>query len=134
MNAQMIWDGKMGFTASGNTGHLVKVDVDADVGGSDSGARPMELLLFGLGGCSGADVVSIMRKMHQDLGKLTISIIAEQAPEHPKRFTDIHMIYRMNGMNLDSEKAKHAIELSQTKYCSAAGSLNAKITFELIIE
>ncbi len=134
MNAQLIWDGKMGFTASGDTGHQVKVDTDSEVGGSDSGARPMEFLLFGLGGCSGADVVSIMRKMHQELEKLTISIRSERAPEHPKRFTDIHMIYRMSGKNLDFEKAKHAVELSQTKYCSAAGSLNAKITFELIIE
>jgi Predicted redox protein, regulator of disulfide bond formation len=134
MNAQLIWDGKMGFTASGDTGHAVKVDVDTEVGGSDSGARPMEFLLFGLGGCSGADVVSIMRKMQQGLEKLTISISTERASEDPKRFTDIHMIYRMNGKNLDAERAKHAIELSLTKYCSAAGSLNAKITSELVIE
>lgn len=134
MNAQLVWDEKMGFTATGDAGHTVKVDVGTDVGGSDSGSRPMELLLFGLGGCSGADVVSIMRKMHQDLEKLNISIKAERAPEHPKRFTDIHLIYRMAGKNLDPEKARHAIDLSQTKYCSVAGSLNAKITFELIIE
>ena len=134
INAELTWDGKMGFTARGNTGHEVKVDVDADVGGSDSGPRPMEFLLFGLGGCSGADVVSIMRKMHQELEKLTISIHAGQASEHPKRFTDVQMIYRMRGQNLDFEKAKHAIELSQTKYCSAAGSFNANITYELIIE
>lgn len=134
MNAQLIWDEKMGFKAIGNTGHMVKVDVDTDVGGLDSGPRPMEMLLFGLGGCTGADVVSILRKMQQDLQKLSISITAERAAEHPKRFTAIHLIYRMSGKNLDPEKIKHAIDLSQTKYCSAAGSLNAKITFEFIIE
>ena len=68
-----------------------------------------------------------------DIETFTIEITGERAGEHPKRFTDIHMVYRLFGDNIDPEKAKRAIELSQTKYCSVAGSLDANITYELII-
>lgn len=134
MNSKLVWDGKMGFCATGDSGHSLKVDVNADVGGQDSGARPMELVLHGLGGCSGADVVSIIKKMKLDLKTLSIEITGKRAEDYPKRFTDILMVYRISGTNIDPEKAKRAVELSHTKYCSVAGSLNANITYELIIE
>ncbi len=134
MNSKLSWDGKMGFSACGDSGHLVKIDVNTENGGQDSGARPMELILHGLGGCSGADVVSIIKKMKMDLQSLTIEITGKRAEDHPRRFTDIHLIYRFSGTDIDPEKAKRAIELSHTKYCSVAGSLNANLTYELVIE
>lgn len=134
MHSKLDWDGSMGFSAIGDSGHLVKVDINTEKGGQDSGARPMELILHGLGACSGADVVSIIKKMKMDLKALVIEITGERAEDYPKRFTDIHMIYRLSGNRIDPEKAKHAIELSHTKYCSVAGSLNSNITYELIIE
>ena len=134
MHSKLEWDGKMGFQALGDSGHSVKVDVNTANGGQDSGARPMELVLHGLGGCSGADVVSILKKMKLDLKTLTMEITGERAEDHPKKFTNIHLLYRISGTNIDPEKAKRAIELSQTKYCSVAGSLSANITYELIIE
>ncbi len=88
----------------------------------------------GLGGCSGADVVSIIKKMKMNIETFSIEITGERAEEHPKKFTNIHMVYRISGSDIDPEKAKHAIELSHTKYCSVAGSLNAIITYEMIIE
>lgn len=134
MHSKLNWDGKMGFLASGDSGHSLKVDVNLENGGQDSGPRPMELILHGLGGCSGADVVSILKKMKLDLKSLTIEITGERAEDHPKKFTAIHLVYRISGTDIDPEKAKRAVELSLTKYCSVAGSLNAKITYELIIE
>jgi putative redox protein len=134
LQSTLIWDKKMGFTATGDSGHQIRIDLGTDVGGLDAGARPMELLLHGLGGCTGADVVSILNKMQIELQRFSIEIKGERAPENPKKFKDIHMVYRMYGPNIDRDRAYHAIELSQTKYCSVAASLNAKITFELTIE
>jgi putative redox protein len=130
----LYWDQKMGFTASGDSGHQIKIDVGTDLGGLDAGARPMELILHALGGCTGVDVVSILHKMQIELQRFSIEIKGERAPEHPKKYTDIHLIFKMAGPNIDRDKAYHAIELSQTKYCSVAASLNAKITYQLVIE
>jgi putative redox protein len=134
MRSKLIWNNQMGFSATGDSGHLITMDADTANGGSGQGLRPMELLLHGLGGCTGMDVVSILKKMQIDIKNFSIEINAERALEHPKRFTDIHLIFRMSGPNIDRNKAYHAIELSQTKYCSVAASLNAKISYELVIE
>lgn len=134
MQARLNWDGQMGFLATGDSGHSLKIDVNTDKGGQDSGPRPMELILHGLGGCSGIDVVAILKKMQQEIKTLTIEIIGERAEDHPKKFTKIHLVYRVSGTDIDPEKVKRAIELSLSKYCSVAGSLNAAITSELIIE
>lgn len=134
MKSILTWDRKMGFEARGDSGHTLKTDVAVEMGGTNSGARPMELVLYGLGGCTGADVVSILRKMRQDLTDLRIEITAERATEHPKRFTAIHLVYRFSGENLDPEKVRHAVELSQTKYCSVSGSLNAEMSYEVVVE
>ncbi|HBE77557.1 MAG TPA: peroxiredoxin [Firmicutes bacterium] len=134
MQSKLIWNNQMGFSAAGESGHLIIMDADTANGGAGQGLRPMELLLHGLGGCTGMDVVSILKKMQIDLENFSIEINAERAPEHPKRFTNIHLIFKMSGPNINRDKAYHAIELSQTKYCSVAASLNAKISYELIIE
>jgi putative redox protein len=124
----------MGFTATGNSGHQIIIDIGTAEGGLDAGARPMELILHGLGGCTGVDVVSILQKMQIELQNFTIEITGERAPEHPKKYTRIHLVFKMSGPNIDYDKAYHAIELSQSKYCSVAASLNAEITYELVIE
>ncbi|TCL64728.1 putative redox protein [Hydrogenispora ethanolica] len=134
MKANLSWDGKMGFTATGDSGHAIKMDVSAEAGGSDSGVRPLELLLHALGGCSGADVASILRKMQQKVEKFSIELDGTRAEEHPKRITQVHMIFRVAGHDIDPERVRHAVELSLTKYCSVAASLNATITHEVIVE
>lgn len=133
MHSHLVWDGHMGFLANGDSGHVVKIDVAVEVGGLDEAARPMELVLHGLGGCTGADVVSILGKMQVDFSKMEISIDAERADEHPKRFTKIVLTYRFWGSAIDPEKVKRAIELSQTKYCSVAASLNAEIGYKFVL-
>lgn len=134
MHSHLIWDGNMGFTATGESGHPVRVDVSRESGGSDEGARPVELVLFGLGGCTGADVVSILRKMQVNFRKMEMDVQAERAAEHPKRFTEIKLVYRLWGEGIDLEKVKRAIELSLEKYCSVAASLNAAIEYGVEIK
>jgi putative redox protein len=134
MNSKLSWDGMMGFTAIGDSGHPIRIDLDPANGGNGAGARPMELLLHALGGCSGVDVVSILNKMRQKLESFVIEIEGNRAEDHPRRYTRINMTFRMKGPGLDPQKARHAVELSMTKYCSVAGSLNADISYEVDVE
>lgn len=116
----------MGFEGKTESGHSVLMDAKPEVGGEDKGPRPMELLILSLGGCTAMDVVSILKKMRADLESMTINIYSEQAPEHPKIFTQIHIEYNFTGKNIREEDVKRAIELSQEKYCSVSAMLKEK--------
>ncbi len=133
MNASLDWDGKMGFTAVGDSGHPIQIDVGADHGGNDAGPKPMELLLFALGSCSGVDVVSILQKMNFKLDSVKIEIQGTRAESFPKKFTGIHLVFKISGEGLKLERLNHAVDLSLAKYCSVAGSLSATITYEVMI-
>ncbi len=115
--------GNMAFRAITETGHEVVMDAAPQVGGTDTGPRPMELLLVGLGGCTGMDVISMLRKMRQDVTAYEVHVSGERATEHPKIFTSIHVEHIVRGHNLSSESVKRAVELSATRYCSAAAML-----------
>ena len=115
--------GNMAFRAITETGHEVVMDAAPEVGGSDTGPRPMELLLVGLGGCTGMDVISMLRKMRQDVTDYQIQISGERATEHPKVFTSIHVAHVVRGRGLNPESVRRAVELSATRYCSAAAML-----------
>jgi putative redox protein len=115
--------GNMAFRAITETGHEVVMDAAAEVGGTDTGPRPMELLLVGLGGCTGMDVISMLRKMRQDVTDYEIEISGERATEHPKVYTSIHVEHIVRGRALNPESVRHAVELSATRYCSAAAML-----------
>ncbi|MDH5265156.1 MAG: OsmC family protein [Betaproteobacteria bacterium] len=107
------------FVAESGSGHAIVMDASPDVGGRDVGARPMELVLMGAGGCSAIDVVHILRKARQDLVDCVVELEAERAPEDPKVFTRIHMHYVVTGRNLNPAQVERAIKLSKEKYCSA---------------
>ncbi|MBL0143617.1 MAG: OsmC family protein [Betaproteobacteria bacterium] len=107
------------FVAESGSGHAVIMDASPDVGGRDLGARPMEMLLMGAGGCSAIDVVHILRKARQDLVDCVVELEAERAPEDPKVFTRIHMHYVVTGRGLNPAQVERAIKLSKEKYCSA---------------
>jgi len=111
------------FAGVGETRHWVVMDSLAEFGGSEAGSKPMELLLMSLGGCTGMDVVSILQKMRVDLDDFEIRVEADQAEEHPKVFTRIHLEYRFFGKKVDQEKVEKAIELSQERYCSVSAML-----------
>jgi putative redox protein len=114
----------MAFRATTGTGHEVVMDAAPEVGGSDDGPRPMEMLLVGLGGCTGMDVISILRKMHQNVSGYQIRLSGERATDHPKIFTSISVEHVVRGRDLSADAVKRAVELSATRYCSAAAMLN----------
>ena len=97
--------------------HQIKMDAEACVGGDDSGARPKKLLLAGLAGCTGMDVVSILKKMRVELKNLNIYVDADVAEEHPKYYTNIHVTYEFTGKNLPMEKLEKAVRMSEETYC-----------------
>ena len=107
------------FVAESGSGHAVVMDASPDVGGRDMGARPMEMVLMGAGGCSAIDVVHILRKARQDLVDCVVELEADRAPEDPKVFTCIHLHYVVTGKGLNPAQVERAIKLSKEKYCSA---------------
>ncbi|MCL4371197.1 MAG: OsmC family protein [Chloroflexi bacterium] len=119
----------MRFTAT-LSGYKFDIDASPADGGTGPGARPMELLLAGLAGCTGMDIVSILEKSRQELTGFEVVVSAERRKEYPMIFTDIHVEYVLRGHNLSEDAVKRAIELSETKYCSAEAMMDkvAKIT------
>jgi putative redox protein len=126
MFTQIFWKRKMEFEGKTESGHSVLMDAKPEFGGEERGPRSMELLMVALGGCTGMDVVSILKKMKVELEGVTINIDSERATEHPKIFTKINLEYNFTGKNIKEEDVKRAIELSQEKYCSVSAMLKEK--------
>jgi len=126
----------MRFIADGSSGHSVVMDADPEVGGEDTASRPTELVLMGLGGCSGMDVISILRKKKQDVRDLEIHVRGKKADSHPKKFTDIEIEYIVRGKGISEEAVKRSVQLSMDKYCSVKATLEgvAKISYSYRIE
>lgn len=123
MNAQVTWQDGMQFTAVADSGHQITLDADPAVGGVNLGARPLELMLMSLAGCTGMDVISILRKKRQDVTGFQVKTHAERAEGHPKVFTAITVEYIVTGRNIDPKAVERAIELSETTYCPAQAML-----------
>lgn len=131
LTAKVKWVGGLQFVGESGTGHAIVMDGDKEVGGNNTGMRPMELLLVGLGGCSGMDVASILQKKKQQVTNIDINIKGEKADSYPKKFTEIGIEFIVSGKNLSEEAVKRAVELSMEKYCSVKATLEgvAKINF-----
>ncbi|MCX7568891.1 OsmC family protein [Tumebacillus sp. DT12] len=127
MKVEIDWQGKRKFEATGGSGHPVTMDAKPEAGGEDTGARPMELLLMGLGGCTGIDIVMILEKGRMTVDEFRMELDADRSEEMPQRFTGISMHYILKGPDLTPDKVERAILLSKEKYCSASASLNAEI-------
>lgn len=124
MDASVKLEGGMRFVATADSGHQVVMDSTASVGGNDTGFRPMELLLMGLCGCTGMDVISILRKKRQDVSNLEVKAHAETADNYPRVFTTIHLEYTITGKNVRPKAVERAIELSADPYCPAQAMLS----------
>ena len=120
----------MQFTATADSGHEVIMDAPPSVGGNNTGSRPSELLLMGFGGCTGMDVISILRKKKQDVTSFEMHVDGTMSESHPKMFTDIHIEYVITGRNISEDAVKRAIELSLERYCTVGTTIGkaAKIT------
>lgn len=117
----------MRFDALTRTGHTVVMDASPEVGGTDMGARPYDLLLVGLAGCTGMDVISILRKKRQDVTRFWVEVEAERSQEFPKVYTQVVVRYHVAGRALDRSAVERAIELSETKYCAASATLRPAV-------
>ncbi len=113
------WKGNMLFD-SNVSGHSVMMDSTPAGGGEDKGSRPKELMLAALAGCSGMDVVSILKKMRVEFTGLNIRIEANVTAEHPKHYDRMHVIYEFTGNGLPIDQLTKAVELSQNRYCGVA--------------
>ncbi len=120
MRTTISWQDGVSFMAHSETGHKVIMDGPAESGGRNLGARPMELVLMGTGGCTSYDVVHILKKSRADITGCVAEIQAERAETDPKVFTKIHFHFIVTGKNLKPEQVERAINLSAEKYCSAS--------------
>jgi len=113
----------MQFTGKATSGHSLILDADDEAGGKNAGFRPMELLLVGFGGCSGMDVISILRKKRQQVTGLEINVKGERADSYPKIYKEIHIEYVVKGKGVEKEAVERAISLTLEKYCSVGATL-----------
>lgn len=115
--------GDYGFEAKDAGGHIVKIDAAETFGGQSDGVRPMQLLLMGLGGCSGIDIISILKKQRQTVQSFAINIEAERENNNePSLWKTATIVFEFTG-NIDPMKAQKACDLSMQKYCSVAETL-----------
>ena len=120
--------GAMRFDATGQEGVSVTLDAAEQHGGSGEGLSPMEMLLIGLGGCTGMDVISILRKKRQDVTGYRIEVEGVRADSHPRVYTQISIRHIVQGNGLSEEAVRRSIELSETKYCPAFAMLERAAT------
>jgi putative redox protein len=123
VEAKMKWTGGLRFEGESLFGHPIATDAALSAGGDENGYKPTELLLYGLAGCTGIDVLSILKKMKQELTGLEIEVKGHQPDQFPKPFNRIEVKYIFKGKNLDRAKVEHAVELSENKYCSVSQTL-----------
>jgi putative redox protein len=101
----------------------------------DAASRPLELMLMGIAGCASMDVLSILLKKKVDLDDFEVHVEAEQAPDHPKIFTEIHFHYILTGTEIKKANVDRAIALTDDKYCGAIAMVKevalVKHTYEI---
>lgn len=125
--AKTIWTQNHRFDGTASSGHAIVVDGDKTAGNS-----PMELVLIGLCGCTGYDVVSILQKKREPFTSLEVRAQAERAVDPPSVYTEINLTYRVGG-EVSRKAVEDAVRLSKEKYCSVSAMLEktAKITTQI---
>ena len=128
MDVMIEWKGEVSFEAVADSKHTVIMDGSPEIGGQDKGPRPMEMLLMGMGGCTGVDIVLILKKMRAKPDLFSIRITASRADTEPKVFTTINVHYILGGEGLTRTNVQRAIDLTAEKYCSASIMLGKTAT------
>lgn len=138
LTTKMTWAGGLKFQGTGSFGTKITTDAGISAGGSAEGYKPTELLLYGIAGCTGIDVVRIMQKQRQELTSLEIELTAENSDDYPKPFHTIDIKFIAKGKNIDPKKLKRAIELSEEKYCVVSQTVKQETevntSFEIVAE
>jgi Predicted redox protein, regulator of disulfide bond formation len=133
MSVEIRWKNNKTFEADIN-GHKVLMDVPEEMGGDDNGPRPKPLLLAALGGCSGLDVVAILKKMKVEVESFSMSVVPHMTQEIPQYYDKIHITYKFKGENLSIDKLNKAVQLSQEQYCGVAAMLRKAAMISYSIE
>ena len=137
MQGTVSWAGNVMFEAESGTGHSITMDGPEEVGGQNQGARPMELLLLGTGGCALFDVVSMLKKCRQPLRAARVELQAERVDAIPAVFESINLHFVIAGEGVRENQVARAVQLSAEKYCSASIMLatgGVKVTHSFAIE
>ncbi len=131
--AKVTWVEGQRYVGQAGSGHGLVVDASPE---SKIGSSPMELILVGLAGCTGSDVIGILQKKRQGVRSFEVRVSADRAPDHPRVYTRIEIEYIVRGHNITPKAVEQAIELSERKYCSVSAMLahTAEITTRYRIE
>ena len=126
------WVNKMAFDSQVDN-HTIRIDTSGLLG-NDTGPSPKKLLLSSLAGCTGMDVVSLLKKMRVTISGFEMDIDADLTEEHPKVYSEIRLVYRFYGVDLNKEKIEKAVRLSQEKYCGVSEMLRKNSPLNYSIE
>lgn len=143
---QLAWrPGTARFEASGRSGARIAFEAPGEPGeialddgphGPGAGPGPAELLLVAGAGCAAWDLVEILRKQHQDVASIDVTVDGEQQPDPPWTFRRVELRFTVRGLGLDREAVERAVELSVERYCSVLSTLReaASITHSTLVE
>jgi putative redox protein len=123
LEAKATWKHELGFNGTATSGFTLPLGSDSGAGSPDDGFRPLELLLVGLAGCTGMDVISILKKKRQEVHQFEVQVHADQTNEHPYVFTAIEIEFAVTGHQVDPAAVERSIDLSVSRYCAAIAML-----------
>ncbi len=124
----------LAFAGMTDSGHWLMMDTKEGVGGFEGAVAPMEMFLQALMGCTGMDVVSILKKMNVQYTSFEVHEEHEKVEEHPKVYTGIDLTYRLEGDDIDPEKVKKAVRLSMERYCPVTAMAKSSVDISWKIE
>lgn len=129
------WLNGMAFEAEVD-GHKIYMDAKTEGGGKNTGPRPKPFMMLALAGCTGIDVVSILKKMREEVESFSVDVEGSLTEDHPKRFEGMKVIYRLRGKNLSLKNVEKAVKLSSEQYCGVSANFRESfpIEHEIIIE
>jgi len=128
--AKVKWVDGFQFVGESGSGHAMVMDAPSGSGGASTGMTPMEMLLVAVGGCSGMDIASVLRKKRLDVRDIEVNISGEKADDYPQKYTSIRLEFTVRGSNIPEESVKKAIDLSMDKYCSVKATLEGSAKFD----
>ncbi|MEW6650201.1 MAG: OsmC family protein [Chloroflexota bacterium] len=127
MEIKAVWKSDLTFVASADSGFSLVMDTYRDVGGNESGFRPVELIALGTAGCTGMDVISILKKKRQEVTAFEVLVHATRATEHPKKITHMMIEYVITGRDIDPAAVERAVQLSEEKYCASIATIRGVV-------
>ena len=130
-----IWLNDLSFEAEVD-GHKIYLDTAAEHGGKNLGPRPKPMMMVALAGCTGMDVVAILKKMREEVVEFSVEVEGDISEVHPKKFEGMKVIYRLKGKGINRKNVEKAVNLSSAKYCGVSANYGKAfpITHEIIIE